>query len=82
MGVSAFGTGNVLLPALGEPGESLGLIIGENATSGTVNFSRGFGGQLEQLIEQFLGNNGVINLREESLSDSIDDLDDDPIKPR
>lgn len=76
-GVSGFGTGNVLLPALGEPGESLGLIIGENATSGTVNFSRGFGGQLEQLIEQFLGNNGVINLREESLNDSIDDLDDD-----
>jgi flagellar hook-associated protein 2 len=76
-GVSGFGTGNVLLPALGEPGESLGLIIGENATSGTVNFSRGFGGQLEQLIEQFLANNGVISLREESLSDNIEDLDDD-----
>jgi flagellar hook-associated protein 2 len=76
-GVSGFGTGNVLLPALGEPGESLGLIIGENATSGTVNFSRGFGGQLDQLIEQFLANNGVINLREESLNDSLEGLDDD-----
>lgn len=76
-GVSGFGTGNVLLPALGEPGESLGLIIGENATSGTVNFSRGFGGQLEQLIEQFLDNNGLISLREETLNNNIDDLDDD-----
>ena len=42
-----------------------------------MNFSRGFGGQLEQLIEQFLANNGVISLREESLNDKIEDLDDD-----
>lgn len=76
-GVSGFGTGNVLLPALGEPGESLGLIIGENATSGTVNFSRGFGGQLESLIEQLLDNTGVISLREESLNDDLEDLDED-----
>jgi len=76
-GVAGFGTGNVLLPALGEPGESLALIVGENATSGTVNFSRGFGGQLENLIEQFLENGGVINLREDSLNDDIDSLDDD-----
>jgi flagellar hook-associated protein 2 len=76
-GVAGFGTGNVLLPALGEAGESLGLIIGENATSGTVNFSRGFGGQLDRLIDQLLDNTGVISLREESLNNSIDDLDED-----
>ncbi|ODS24481.1 hypothetical protein AB835_03290 [Candidatus Endobugula sertula] len=76
-GVAGFGTGNILLPALGQPGESLGLIIGESATSGTVNFSRGFGGQLERLIEQFLENTGVIKLREDSLKADITDLDAD-----
>ncbi|MGS2716855.1 flagellar filament capping protein FliD [Eionea flava] len=77
-GVAGFGTGNVLLPALGEPGESLALIIGESATSATLNFSRGFGGQLDQLIEQFLDtNNGVISLRETSLNTKLDEYDDD-----
>jgi flagellar hook-associated protein 2 len=77
-GVAGFGTGNVLLPALGEPGESLALIIGENATSGTLNFSRGFGGQLDLLIEQFLdSNNGVISLREDSLNNKLDGFDED-----
>lgn len=77
-GVAGFGTGNILLPALGEPGESMGLIIGENATSGTLNFSRGFGGQLDLLIDQFLDQNtGVIGLREDSLNDKLDGFDDD-----
>ena len=76
-GVAAFGTGNVLLPALGEPGESLSLIIGENATTATVNLSRGFGNQLALLIEDFLGNNGAINLRETSLDEDLTDLDTD-----
>ncbi|MGH1487430.1 MAG: flagellar filament capping protein FliD [Cellvibrionaceae bacterium] len=76
-GVAGFGSGNVLLPALGEPGERLGLVIGENATSATVNFSRGLGGELEALIEQFLGNSGVLELRETSLNDDLEDLDED-----
>ncbi len=78
-GVAGFGSGNVLLPALGEPGESLALLIGENATStpATVNFSRGFGGELDLLIDQFLGNSGVINLRETSLESDLEDLDSD-----
>ncbi len=76
-GVVAFGSGNVLLPALGEDAESLALVIGENATSATVNFSRGFGGELERLIERFLINDGVIDLREESLDSDLEDLDTD-----
>lgn len=76
-GVAGFGSGNVLLPALGEPGESLALLIGENATTGTVNFSRGFGGELELLIDQFLGNSGAIALRETTLESDIEDLDED-----
>ncbi len=76
-GVAGFGTGNVLLPALGQPGESMALIIGENATSATVNFSKGFGGQLEELVELFLDNGGIIDLREDALNDNIESLDDD-----
>ncbi len=78
-GVAGFGSGNVLLPALGQPGESLALLIGENATSApaTINFSRGFGGELELLIDQFLNNTGVITLRETSLRSDLEDLDTD-----
>lgn len=76
-GVAGFGTGNVLLPALGQPGESLGLIVGENATSGTINFSRGFGGELQRLIDQFLDSTGVIQLRENALNEDIEELDED-----
>jgi flagellar hook-associated protein 2 len=79
-GVAGFGTGNVLLPALGEAGESLALLIGENATTGTVNFSRGLGGALEALITQFLGSSGTIALRETSLSSDIEDLDTDQLR--
>lgn len=76
-GVSAFGSGNVLLPALGQPGEGLALVIGESATSATVNFSRGFAGEMEALIDEFLGSNGLIAARETNLEDSLDKLDDE-----
>lgn len=76
-GVAGFGSANVLLPALGEPGEGLALIVGENATTATVNYSRGFAGELEDLIEQYLSANGLIDTREANLEDSLEDLDDD-----
>jgi flagellar hook-associated protein 2 len=43
-GVPGFALGNVLLPKLGEDAEGLTLVVGENATSGSVSFSRGFSG--------------------------------------
>ncbi len=76
-GVAGFGSSNVLLPALGEDGEGLALVVGENATSGTAYFSRGFAGQLESLIESFLGAQGPIAQRNETLENKLDDLDDD-----
>ena len=75
--VAAFGSANVLLPDLDEPGVGLALIIGENATSATVNFSRGFAGELDKLIEAFLETDGVIATREATLNDSLTSLDDD-----
>ncbi len=76
-GVSAFGSANVLLPDLDEPGVGLAMIIGENATTATVNFSRGFAGELNELIDAFLDSDGVIATREETLNDSLTGLDDD-----
>ena len=76
-GVTAFGSANVLLPALGEPGEGLALLIGENATSATVNFSRGFAGDLENLIDQLMDSSGPITTRSDSLNDTLENLDED-----
>ena len=73
--MSGFGSANVLLPALGEPGESLALIIGESATSATVNFARGFAGELEALIDSFLESGGVIATRTDTLNDNIESYD-------
>lgn len=76
-GVAGFGLGNVLLPKLGEPAEGLSLIIGENATSATANFSRGFAGQMEESMNGFLKRNGLFDKRETVLETRIDNLDDD-----
>ena len=79
-GVAGFGSGNVLLPALGQPGESLAMLIGENVTlnaTNTMNFSRGFGGELELLLEQVLSNTGVLASRDASIDSDIEDLDED-----
>jgi len=71
-GVTGFGSSNVLLPALGQPGESLAMLIGENATSATINFSRGFAGELESLISSFLERDGVIATRTENIGNNIE----------
>lgn len=75
-GVAGFGLGNVLLPKLGEKAEGLSLIVGENATSAKVDFSRGFAGQMEELIGQFLQTNGLFDSREDVLERQLTDLDD------
>ncbi len=76
-GVAGFGSANVLLPALGEAGEGLAMIIGENATTATVNVSRGFAGELSLLLEQLLESDGLIATRTENLEGDLESLDDD-----
>lgn len=75
-GVVGFGLGNVLLPKLGEKSEGLSMIIGEAATGATVSFSRGFAGQMEELVGQFLQTNGLFDSREDVLERQLVDLDD------
>ena len=75
--MAAFGFGNVLLPALGQPAQGLSLIVDETTTSATVNFSKGFAGELAEEIDVFLESNGLIETRESSLQDSLEELDTD-----
>lgn len=76
-GVTGFGSSNVLLPAIGEDGEGLALVIGESTSSATVSFSRGFAGELAAIIDEFIGSNGLIATRESSLEDRLDSLEGD-----
>lgn len=75
-GVAGFGSANVLLPALGEAGEGLAMIIGESATTATINYSRGFGGELDALIDEYLKNSGLIDQRESNIQRDLNELDD------
>ncbi len=71
-GKAAFGSANVLLPALGEAGEGLALVVGGAGGSATVNFSRGFAGELERLLDSFMTSSGVIATRTETLEGNIE----------
>ena len=79
-GVAAFGSGNVLLPALGSKAEGLSMVISANVKEGdtaTISFSRGFAGQMDTLINNFLKSSGLIAGREENLTKGIEDVKDD-----
>ncbi len=76
-GVTGFGVGNVLLPKLDSDPYGLTFLIAPGAASSTINFSRGFGGELSQLIDSYLESGGVFADREESLNVKLGKLDDD-----
>lgn len=83
-GVAAFGFGNVLLPALGSKAEGLSMIVTPglaNAATGenkaTIGFSRGFAGQMDSLLNDFLKNSGMIKNREANINKEIENVDDD-----
>jgi flagellar hook-associated protein 2 len=76
-GVAAFGLGNVLLPALGSKAEGLSMRVEPGATTGTVNFSRGFAGSFSGLIDDFLKSNGLIKNRETNINKDVDKVKTD-----
>ncbi len=78
-GVAAFGYGNVLLPALGSKAEGLNMTVEPGATSGTITFSRGFGGSFTRLINDFLKSNGMIKTREASITKDVDKVKKDQV---
>ncbi|MAY40946.1 MULTISPECIES: flagellar filament capping protein FliD [unclassified Neptuniibacter] len=82
-GVAGFGSGNVLLPAIDSDPYGLNFTIGENAVAAgsvTVDFSRGFAGELDNLINSFLSSNGAIKLREENINNALEGVADDRVE--
>ena len=75
--VTGFGVGNALLPELDSDPYGLTLIVREGATDSTINFSRGFAGELSALIDSYLESSGIFSVREDSLNSRLDDLDED-----
>ena len=82
-GVAGFGSGNVLLPAIDSDPYGLNFTIGENAVAAgttTIDFSRGFAGELDKLIASFLSSSGSIQLREDNINQALEDVADDRIE--
>lgn len=76
-GKAAFGFANVLRPDLGEVSEGLNLIISENATTAKVTYSKGFGGELNSLVDKFLLTKGLIDNRKTELNSQLSTFKDD-----
>jgi len=76
-GVAGFGVGQVLLPDINSPGAGLSMIIEPGATTSTVVISRGFGEELNQLIDNYLETNGIVATREASITQELSGLEDD-----
>ncbi len=83
-GTVGFGAGNVLLPDINSDAYGLNLSVSSGAkaqsdASGTngfqVSFSRGFGGELSKLVNDFLGTSGIIQTREDGIQTQLDGLD-------
>ena len=83
-GVAGFGAGNVLLPDLDSDAYGLNLVVEEGASADTdgfeINFSRGFAGELYNLIDDFLGSTGVIGMREDTIESQLEDLDEEQLR--
>ncbi len=76
-GAAAFGFANVLRPDLGEKAEGLNLIVNENATTATVTYTKGFGGELGALVDKFLLSKGLIDNRKTELNTQLGSFKDD-----
>ncbi|WP_420599328.1 flagellar filament capping protein FliD [Neptuniibacter sp.] len=79
-GETGFGSGNVLLPPIDTDAYGLNFTIGENAVAAgtvTTTFTRGIGGELSNLIDSFLSSSGSIQLREDNISDALEDITED-----
>ncbi len=79
-GTTAFGSGNILLPELDSALSGLSLQIAPGAAAAsvaTVTHSRGFGNEMNNILDSFLARNGLIETREDTLNARLDEIDDD-----
>lgn len=77
-GEAAFGSGNVLLPAVNSDPYGLNLTVepGSLGTS-TISYTRGLAGELSTLIDSVLSSTGTIKAREDSINDQLDGIKED-----
>jgi len=71
-GVAAFGSGNILLPAIGSKAEGLSMTVDPGATTATLSFTRGFAGSMSSLVNEFLKTSGLISEREATINKDIE----------
>ena len=76
-GETGFGSGNILLPPLGSDLAGMSLKIAPDVTSATVTYSRGFAGELSNLIDSFLADQGLIDQREDRINSQLEDVSQD-----
>lgn len=76
-GETTFGSGNILLPELSSDLYGMMLQIAPGATNATVTYSRGFGYELGNIINQFLATDGVIDQQEDSITGKLVDITED-----
>ncbi|WP_347330268.1 flagellar filament capping protein FliD [Marinimicrobium locisalis] len=76
-GREAFGFGNILRPALGDPAEGLAMEVLPGATSATIGFSRGVGSTLMGSLDTYLRSSGLIAERESNLKDDLSEVAED-----
>ena len=78
-GVSATGVGQRLTAGSSSDAEGLALLITATTTGslGTVNFTRGLAGSIDDLLDSFLGANNILEIRLEGLQDRIDKIDEE-----
>ena len=78
-GVAATGSGQFLTAATGSPAAGLKVEITGGAAGvsrGTITFSQGHAFNLKELVDEFLGSDGVISGRRDGINRSIENLTD------
>ncbi len=79
-GQPGFGAGDVLLPELGSDAYGMNFTVRPGAAAEgafSINFSRGLGGELDNLISNLLSKSGSIATREENIGDQLDKISSD-----
>lgn len=76
-GVAATSVGNNLVGAVGDASEGLNVNVSGGAVGarGTVNFSIGYAAQLDSVITNLLGTDGILTSRTDGINSSITRLD-------
>lgn len=76
-GVAATGSGRQLKS---DSGDSKGLVLevagGITGSRGTVSYSRGLGFTIDDILNNFLGADGLIASREDGLNDALEDIEE------